>query len=133
MNLERSQIAGLKAIQLESDLSLVQSTDDLAKVLNPANGVGLSSSGASEITDLLADVSTLSRYLQGQTDQYISKDFAVGSYTDTDKIFEEFMNMDLEENAAQPAPNDVTSNSSEEISTEPSNKEVGAETDIKAG
>jgi len=91
MNIEHAQVAGLKSIQLESDLSLVQTTDDLAKVLNPSTGLGLTAEGQSELAGLLADVNTLGRYLERQTDDYLASD-SVSNYTNTDEIFEVFMN-----------------------------------------
>ena len=96
MNIEHAQIAGLKSIKLQSDLSLVQTTDDLAKVLNPSTGLGLTAEGQSELAGLLADVNTLSRYLERQTDNYIASDLPVVNYTNTDEIFEIFMNSEEE-------------------------------------
>ena len=92
LNINNIQMAGMRTIQLETDLSNVQSTDDLAQVLNPSKGSGLSSIGSSEINDLLADVRTLSRYLEGQTDEYLSNEFKTIDFQDGNKIFEEFMN-----------------------------------------
>tara|TARA_B100000900_G_scaffold357224_1_gene327388 strand:+ start:104 stop:952 length:849 start_codon:yes stop_codon:yes gene_type:complete len=94
LNMDNIQVAGIKTIQLETDLGLVESTDDLAKVLNPGNGSGLSSIGSSEIQDLLADVGTLQRYLQGQTDEYISSEYKIIDFDDGSRIFDEFMGSD---------------------------------------
>jgi len=117
LNIENIQIAGVKMIQLETDLNLVESTDDLAKVLNPGNGSGLSSVGSSEIQDLLADVDTLQKYLQGQTNDYIADGYKIIDFNDGSRIFEEFMQQSDQVSSEEDLDNKHSSSVTSESST----------------